>query len=126
MFGKLRGQSHELGGLSLHSSEGNMLNELAWALGVGRPGDITCHPPIYISGWFVEENHHSINRSSNKEFRGMWMSPHNGQNLVGKLIQKSQVKNSGEKVVQKTQVKNSCRKLVQKARARSSDRTRAR
>lgn len=89
MLGELRGRSHELGGLTLHLGEGNMLNESAWELGAGQSGDITHHPPIYISGRFVEENHHSINMSWNKEFCVVWMSLHNGRNSGGKLIQKS-------------------------------------
>jgi len=65
MLGELREPSHELGGRTLHSGEGNMLNESAWALGVGQPGDTTRHPPVYIGGSFVEtSHHHSANTSS--------------------------------------------------------------
>ena len=60
MLGELRGWSHELGELTLHSGERNMLNELAWALGVGRPGDTTRHPPVYIGGRLEANDHHSI------------------------------------------------------------------
>jgi len=119
MLGELRGWSHELGGPTLHSGEGNMLNELAWALGMGRLGDITHHPPIYIGGCLEANDHHSINMSSIKEFCSAWMSPHDRPNSGEKLVQKSRVRNSGEKLVQKTRVKNSCRKLMQKTRVRS-------
>ena len=65
MLGELRGQPHELGRLTLHSGEGNMLNVLAWTLGMGWPSDITRHLPIYIGGAFEEmSHHHSTNTSS--------------------------------------------------------------
>jgi len=65
MLGELRGRSHELGGPTLHSGKGSMLNKSAWALGVGRPGDITRDLPVYIGGVFVEmSHHHSTNMSS--------------------------------------------------------------
>lgn len=86
MLGKFRGWSHELGGSTLHSGEGNMLNKSVWALGAGRPGDITRHLPVYISGWFVEENHHSIITSSIKEFYSAWMSLHDGWNSGEKFV----------------------------------------
>jgi len=65
MLGELRGRSHKLGEPTLHSGIGNMLNESAWALAMGRLGDTTHHLSIYIGGVFVEMNHHhSANASS--------------------------------------------------------------
>ena len=121
MLGMLNGRSHELGGPTLHSGEGNMLNESTWALGMGRPGDITCHPPVYIGGAFEEMCHHySANTSSNKEFCGAWMSPHNERKSGEKLVQESRVKNSGEKLGRKTRAENSGKVVGLKTRARSS------
>lgn len=86
MLGELRGWSHELGRSTLQSGKGNMLKELAWALGMGQSGDITCHPPVYIGGRLKANAHHSIIMSSIKVVLSTWMSSHDGQNLGEKLM----------------------------------------
>jgi len=85
----------------------HIVNELAWALGMGRLGDITHHLPVYIGGCLEANDHHSNNTCSKKEFCSGWMSLHDGWNSGVKLVQKSRVRNSGEKLRQKTCAENS-------------------
>lgn len=66
MLHALRGWSHEFGGLTLHSGEGNMLNDSSWALGMGWLGDITHHLLVYIGQCLKANDHHSIIMSSIK------------------------------------------------------------
>jgi len=108
MLGDLRVWSHELGGLTLNSSEGNMLNESAWALGMGRLGDTTRHPPAYIGGVFVEtRHHHSANMSL---IRGVLRCV-DEPTWRAKLGWKTRAGKSSEKLRRETRAGNSCRKL---------------
>ena len=95
------------------------MNESTWVLGVGRLGDITSHPPVYIGMHLWRQWHHSINTSSIKKFCNAWMSLHDRRNSGEKLVQESQVKDSSEKLGQKTNAENSGEKFVQETRARS-------
>lgn len=121
----------------------HMLNELARAFGVGRLGDITHHSPVYIRGNLVENDHHSINTSSNKEFYSVWWSRTTSrtgvENLFGKSFEKSfeevirefirgscsrihsrnSFENSFEEVIRESCSGNSFRKFIRVTWARS-------